>query len=177
MACARVQWLTHPGPELADNFSGRELLWLVALGAVLEGYIEPWWHRSVDEGMRRHGAPSNTKGVRTLRFVLNTLVWTPLCCELVFLVEHLFVKGAAVTYVEDPGAALRDVLSQFDLEVAESGAVDAKAGEVLAEDVQASSAWDAVATGLSQLLPPPLRPVVRKFANASSWTLLDFLEP
>jgi hypothetical protein len=179
-----AQALAHPG-ELAAHFNGRELMWLVALGAVLEGFVEPWWRALLNHCMRAHGTSAAPK-VRTLRFLLNTLVWTPLCCEGVFLVEHLFVHGHAAEYLAAPGAAVSDLLATLGMQLAPKGLEEGESvlglqmvrseGE-LAEDVEASSAWDAAAQTLARFVPPPLRPLARSVASASSWTLLDWLEP
>ena len=144
---------------------------MVSFGAVLEGLVEPWWRAR----LAQHGAfacreRSRTPAVRTLRAALELLIWTPICCELYYLWEHLFINGALQAYAAAPGDAWRDVLRQAGVQVARDGGgwhVEPHT-EQLQEDVERQGLWQAATALLTNLLPPALRAAARSVSDAGA---------
>ena len=173
-----MQWLSSPN-DLATQFSLRELMWIVALGAILEGFIEPWWRERLHEHTAEHG-PCTSPRVKTLRFFLNLVIWTPFCCELYYLWEHLLIHEALKVYAERPMQAGKDLLAQFGLEMApdpDGGYRLQRHKAKLGEDIGATGVWDVIATTVIELLPGPLKPAAKGVSNAGMWTVLGNLEP
>ena len=171
-----MQWLSHPS-DLAYTFSLQEVLWMLALGAVLEGLMEPWWRERLEHHTPAHGSDSSAR-VRALRFAITTLIWTPVCIELANLWDHLLVHGHLQEYLQQPMHLQRDVLHEFGFDLTRGGdhRLIERQEASLGEDLSATKTWETIASGFMRLLPPPLRPMARQLSNAGSWTLLDQLQ-
>jgi hypothetical protein len=189
--CDAAQWLTKRG-DLWATLDSAELLWLAMLGAVMEGALNPWWLSLLDKRTAQLGRSVPHVGI--LRFFLDTLVWTPLCCVLVFSVEHTFfddhyhlVHSHSTESVANAGQAAQEYpqtahgvdaagtaapVDTWDQETVQTGPEQA-----LAEDVSSSRTFQLVATWVSRMVPMPLRPLLKDLASAGSWTLLDQIEP
>lgn len=185
-----LQWLPL-GSQLSQHVDVKELAWIATLGAVMEGVLNPAWNAMLVRSTARYGR--NALRVRALRFALSTLIWTPICCAAVLVCEHVLLEDSQhldlspfQVSISNTADAARTWASEIDVQqalipqtaepVSAARGVQEMEGE-LADEVSASSAWQVVTSSLSRTLPAPLRPFLKRLANAGSWTVLDQLEP
>lgn len=147
---------------------------LAGLGYVLEGVLNPWWHREMDA--RLASTNFDTTVSSFVRLAVDICVFTPLCCELYLVSEHVIVEGHWREYYVNAAVLLFELfhVSLIDaatLEAALNRPVDVTS-ELLGE-VSSSGAWDAVRAVFARALPPPLRPLARRLAEATGWTILE----
>lgn len=148
-----------------------ELLCFMVLGAVFEGVINPWWDVEIERTIARTGSASAAR-VNSLRFFLNYLVWTPLCCEFYVIGEHIIEHGGHLDFF----FMLADTFGMDEIlglhaTAAPVNELDEIASDVIS-DIETTSAWQSATRPLSRWVPMPLRPLFFKLVEASSWTLI-----
>lgn len=147
---------------------------ITILGYVLEGLLNPWWQRLVDARLAASGLDPAVSG--TLRVLLDICIFTPLCCELYLVSEHVIVEGHYKEYYVTGAAMLYKLFHVHIVDpVTLQGALEPPLDVTseLMDEVSSSGAWDAVRAVVARAVPPPLRPVVRRLAEATGWTILE----
>lgn len=151
-----------------------QLVTITILGYVLEGLMNPWWQRMLDSKLavtKLH--PSSAMAVRIL---LDVCIFTPLCCELYLVSEHVVVEGHWKDYYVNTAVIVYELFNVCIVDpVTLQGALDRPPDitSELLEEVSSSGIWDAVRALCSRAVPPPLRPLVRRLGEATGWTILE----
>lgn len=169
--------MTHdfcPVEQLPGKLNPTELAMLACLGYVLEGVLNPWWQRELDARLASSKCHPSVSG--SIRVLLDVCIYTPLCCELYLLSEHIVVEGHWREYLISAAVVLYKIfhvriVDAATLEAALNPPIDV-ASELLGE-VSTSGAWDAVRAVVARAVPPPLRPLVRRLGEATGWTILE----
>eukprot|EP00892_Ulva_mutabilis_P003150 jgi/Ulvmu1/12836/UM098_0018.1 len=172
-----AQWITNdfcPLEQLPGKLNFTELAMLTCLGYLLEGCLNPWWQRELDAKLAASNCSPSVSG--SIRLLLDICVFTPLCCELYLLSEHVVVEGHWREYWVSAAVILYELfhvrlLDAATLEAALNRPIDVTS-ELLGE-VSSSGAWDAVRAVFARAVPPALRPLVRRLAEATGWTILE----
>lgn len=172
-----MQWITNdfcPISQLPSKLNVTELIVITVLGYVLEGLLNPWWHRVVDARLATSGLNPAVSG--TLRVLLDMCIFTPFCCELYLVSEHVIVEGHYKDYYIAAAAMLYELFHVRIVDpVTLEGALERPhdVTSELLDEVSSSGAWDAVRAVVARAVPPPLRPLVRQLAEATGWTILE----
>lgn len=172
-----MQWITNefcPLAQLPSKLNVTELATITALGYVLEGQLNPWWQWSVEARLAATGLRPAISGA--VRLLLDICIFTPMCCELYLVSEHVVVEGHWRDYYINAAVMLYQL---FDLRIVDAVTIEAALEQPLditselLDEVSSSGAWDAVRAVFARALPPPLRPLVRRLAEATGWTVLE----
>ena len=151
-----------------------ELVSFCFLGAMFEGILNPWWNMEINRKIRETGSVDEAR-VTSLRFFLNNLVWTPLCCEFYLVYMNVLSHPIGPLIAELGGfPSLVDAL--LSVSEADAAAITEELVEfsdVLMDEIEIQSVYLMGASVLTTWVPPPLRPLFMKLVEAGSWTVLD----